>query len=105
MCVKGGRESHSEAPLPPLAMPALERAINEKKKKIPPCCWCFSAGFALRALAVKAPVPRLTIKHAVSLRVILRRSSRRENLFFVTKSLILSSPKKEGNTKNVSNLL
>lgn len=41
----------------------------------------------------------------MSLHVILRRSSMRENLFFVTKSLILSSPKKEGNTKNVSNLL
>lgn len=65
----------------------------------------FSAGLQLRALAVKTPVPRLTIKHAVSLHVILRRSSRRENLFFVTKSLILSSLKKEGNTKNVSNLL
>lgn len=65
----------------------------------------FFCRFAVRALAVKASVPRLTIKHAVSLHVILRRSRRRENLFFVTKSLILSSLKKEGNTKNVSNLL
>lgn len=88
-------------------MPVLERAINEKKKKKKnnSMFLVFFCRFAVRALAVKAPVPRLTIKHAVSLHVILRRSSRRENLFFVTKSLILSSPKKEGNTKNVSNLL
>jgi len=87
-------------------MPVLERAINERKKKKNDSMFLvFFCRFAVRALAVKAPVLRLTIKHAVSLRVILRCSSRRENLFFCHKSLILSSLKKEGNTKNVSNLL
>ena len=61
--------------------------------------------FARRALVLKAPVPRLTIKHAVSLHVTLSLSSSRENLLFVTKSLMLFSAKKEVNTKNVSNLL
>ena len=65
----------------------------------------FPRRLAVRALAAKAPAPPITIKHAVRLHVILRSFSGRGNLFYVTKSLILSSLKKEGNTKNVFNLL
>lgn len=67
------------------------KVLPQKMHKNSPAMFSYLCRFAARALVLKAPPPRLTIKHAEKRLCYPQLRSTRENLFFVIKSLILSS--------------